>query len=388
MADTAASRSNTRTRPLKTRSILEAAWEDQPLLLAEAQHLLELSEPADLEALRETADAVRRRQAGEKDFFYRESGSLFLTNRCELRPALYPYYDQPQGAVGSVWTIDDIDARIERLRAKRCRRLYVSHGGYSPQLPIAGLAEGPPLKTLARLLRYFCDHAPELRLAGFSPDEIDFLSIISDRDPRYILEMLSDHGLTELGGQGVEILSDVVRRRISEKKASVARWLEIAAVCCRINLPLLASIEMGPLETPRQRALHLERMRRFISEHPGAFRLVQPRMWPRLPAAFAGEGATPSACRTIDRFKMTAVLRLFLGVHVRDQALCWSPDTRRAEAEEALSWGANGPGDTDAMDYPLFLSGEAAPGVREGGLATADFLEIIANVGGTPVALV
>lgn len=356
MLSSQSSESKPPVKALNTRSILDAAEDGCPLSPAEALHLLALSRDEDLNRLRQVADVVRQRQAAEP-VGYEVGASLFLTNLCEMAPALYPYPRQ-LGEVGAyTLTIDDIDATLELARSRQARQLGLSGGGFCENLQIPGLDAPNLLKTWARVLSHIWEQYPELSVQGFSPDEIEFLSVVNNRDERYILELLMDHGLTTLDSYGTEVLVDSVRSRISPKKATVKRWLDIVAMAGALGLPVLARAELGPMETLAERVRHLSVLKGFLEKHPSGLLRLVPQMWRKLPVAAI---PTPgmSLLQARDRFKFSAVSRLFLGHLLPEQTVFWLPD-REGEAQEALSWGANHFGRTDGLAYHHFLTGEA-----------------------------
>lgn len=242
--------------------ILDKALDGREISGAEALTLLQLTQEDDLHHLREVADTVRARQMGDS-VHYGVGCSLYLTNLCELSPCLYPYPRASGDAGAWMLTIDDLDAQLEIVRYGDIPRLSLSGGGFWPYLQIRGLEAPTVLKTYVRLLAYIQEHAPTLSIGGFSPDEVEFLCIVSDRSERYVLEVLADHGLKRLGGQGTEILVDPVRQAISPRKATVKRWFEIVSAAHHLQLPVEAALETGPLETSQQRIRHLEQLRAF-----------------------------------------------------------------------------------------------------------------------------
>lgn len=371
---------------LNTSSILDAATDGRALSPVEALHLLNITKDEDLAALRQAADEVRKRQVGDA-VFYSTASSLYLTNYCELAPVLYDYPRQPGDPNGFVLTIDGIDATLERAVAQQIQQLAVSGGGYWSPLVIPGLEEPTVLKTYARLMSHLREHAPGLAVIGFSPDEIEFLCIVSNRDENYVLEMLKDLGLRVLGGNGSEILVDSVRQRISPKKASVKRWFEIVSAAKALELPVQAKLEAGPMETLQQRVAHLERLRKYLkSETESAFQVfgsLIPQMWTRLPAALMGPDSPKPQVSPEDRFKLTAVMRLFLGDVLPDQQVFW-PSSGVNEAQDALQWGANGLGATNALADLAFLNGtRTLQPLQE--FSESDFRRLIEETGRTPV---
>lgn len=339
---------------LKPRSILDAAEDGRELSTAEAAHLLTLTQDDDLTRLRQVADTLRKRQTGEA-VLYETGTSLFLTNLCEMAPILYPYPRKPAETGAYTLTIDDIDATLELAHARQLRTITVSGGGFWEGLSIPGLEAPNALKTCMKLLRHIQERYPTFSIRGFSPDEIEFLCILNDRSERYMLDLLMDHGLSVLMGFGSDVLVDSVRVKASPRKATVKRWLEITATARRLELPVIASIEAGPLETVAERVRHLDVLRRFLRKHPGTFSRIIPYMWTKPPSQPTATPGLPFTSHT-HRLKLIAVTRLFLGEAIPNQQVCWLPD-RMEEAQDALSWGANHFGSTDSLAYHHFLTG-------------------------------
>lgn len=354
MFDPPSKESTTTVKVLNTRSILDAAEDGCALSTAEALHLLELTREEDLNRLRQVAETLKKRQTEEK-VRYEPGVSLFLTNLCEMAPILYPYPRQIGQKGTYTLTIDDIDATLELAQARQVQRVTLSGGGFCSMLSIPGLEAPHALKTYTRLLGYIREKYPQMVIQGFSPEEIEFLCILNDRSERYTLELLMDHGLKALDTFGIDVLVDSVRAKVSPKKATVKRWLEIAAMARQLELPVIARIEAGPLESLSQRVRHFEVLRRFLEKHPGTFSKLVPQMWAK---PIIQPVPTPGLAYTnhSHRLKLIAVSRLFLGSLIADQQVCWLPD-QVEEAQAALNWGANDFGCTDSLAYYRFLSG-------------------------------
>lgn len=371
---------------LNTHSILDAARDGKVISPAEAVHLLQLTRDEDLLALRQAADEIRQRQVGEA-VFYSNAFSLYLTNYCEFYPTLYDYPKKAGDERGFALSIDGIDEILERALAQSAQQLYVSGGGAWSSLRIAGLEAPTLLKTYAKVLSHVRERAPGLELTGFSPDEIEFLSIISNRNERYLLEMFHDLGLRGLGGNGSEILVDEVRQRISPKKCSVKRWFEIANLASQLGLSVQAKIEAGPLESLTQRVSQLERLRQALKTArdtgQALFNVLVPQMWTRIPTALSPREVLSPQIRPEDRFKLTAVMRLYLGDLLPEQQVFWTANGVH-EAQDALTWGANGLGGTNALDYLSFLAGTPPLRLRNE-FNQSDFKRLIEEMGRTPL---
>ena len=90
-----------------------------------------------------------------------------------------------------------------------------------------------------------------------------------------VLAELAQAGLGGLPGGGAEILDDGIRRRISRKKISSARWLEAMEIAQSLGLTTSATMVIGFGETVEQRLAHLERYRdhqdRAKADHGNGF---------------------------------------------------------------------------------------------------------------------
>ncbi len=235
------------------------------------------------EGLWQCADAFRQRQTGsgeEKDFVTcGVSTSLFLTNLCEMKPAFAAYPRSPGDPDAWILTIDDIDATLEQAIALACAhplQVSLTGGGYWPPLFIPGLEHAEVLRTYGLVLSHIRTRSPEALITGFSPDEIEFLHIVSGRSAGYVLDFLRDHGLDQLGGWGTELLDDAYRLRVSKKKASVKRWTDIAKLAHQRKIPVVARLESLPVDSRALRMKHLLVLRQLASTHHDLFSHFEP----------------------------------------------------------------------------------------------------------------
>lgn len=371
---------NKTSKALNSRSILDAALDQQVLSSAEAFHLLQETQEETLKRLRDTADEIRQRQTGDA-VLYTTGSSLFLTNLCEMASMECAYAESVSEKHAFVATIDDLDSCVETALREKNEQIYVSGGGFWPILQIPGMESPDILKTYASVIGYIHEKNPGLRIVGFSPDEVEFLSIISNRSIQYILEMFQDQGLSVLGGNGIEILSDALRQKISPRKATVKRWFEIAAMAYQLKLPVIAKIECGHQETLRDRVHHLDQFRNFLKKYPNAFPCLIPQyVFSSRMRTENSSGLNKTQSKHTERLKLTAVLRLFLGDVLPNQQVFWRPDGEN-EAQEGLQWGANMLGSTDALSYFAFLTGSQI----NHHFSESDFQRFSTEISRTPV---
>ena len=366
-------------KKLHTGDILSALLDGRELGAAETTHLLKIDADSELLQLRQAADELRQRQSGE-EVPYASQLSILLTNHCELDQMLHEYPREPGQKGAFILSIDDIDERLERARTRQVDQVYLSNGGFWADLQIPGFESASQFKMWSRLLDHIRERHPLLTLTGFSPDEIEFLRIIFDRDASYVLEWLKDKGLKGLGGQRTAILDDKVRNKISPKLARVKTWTDIAKAAAKREIPLTASIGYGHFETHAQQAAHLIKLRNFQRKHPGAFTLLTPQPYQSKGGKASEAAISPapsgrprnaiqpdpviSAIGTDPkaRRRMQAVCRLVLGADIPQQQVTWVlDDAAPQQAQESLQWGASHFGTTDALAWPAFLAGSKVP---------------------------
>lgn len=336
--------------------ILKTLLDGDTLSPEDATQLLEkATEPGEqfLVALQECAAEVKKQQGVEE----KEATSdipLYLTNLCEMQPTVYSYPRLEDAEDGFVLTIDDIDARIEAGLSRQADTVFI-HGGFWSAMRIPGLEAATLLKTHERLLKHLETHYPKLRVTGYSPDEIDFLRIVSDRSTAYILESFCDKGLRELSGHGADILKDDIREQIAPKKMRVQDWLETVAIAQRAGLAATATMTFGHKDNPADRAAHLQVLRDFLAHHPGAF------------CRFIPQVMNISLMPPEERFATIAVARMFLGDVLPDQCPYAHPDLS-GEFTTALEFGANHRGAPSDWADTAFLLGShqlEAPSANE-----------------------
>jgi cyclic dehypoxanthinyl futalosine synthase len=105
-----------------------------------------------------------------------------------------------------------------------------------------------------------------VQLNAFSPSEVHQMTLISGKSSYQVLSDLKSCGLYGLPGGGAEILHDDVRKRISPKKISASRWLEIMREAHALDLVTTATMVIGFGETLEHRIEHLIRLRDLQDE--------------------------------------------------------------------------------------------------------------------------
>lgn len=136
---------------------------------------------------------------------------------------------------------------------------FLLQGGHHPNLGIEFYEE-----TFKKLKSWF----PHLRLHALGPPEIVHISTLSNLGYRETLERLMAAGMDSMPGAGAEILSDRVRRIISNGKCLGEEWLEVMRQAHQLGLTTSATMMFGHIETIEERFDHLVRIRAVQAQKP------------------------------------------------------------------------------------------------------------------------
>jgi cyclic dehypoxanthinyl futalosine synthase len=180
------------------------------------------------------------------------------TNVCIANCKFCNFY-RPPGHPESYITDDATYRRkIEETLALGGDQLLLQ-GGHHPELGLA-YYEG--------LFRKLKEWYPTLRLHALGPPEIDHISKLSKLDYRTVLQRLRAAGLDSLPGAGAEILSDRVRRLISNGKCKTQAWLDVMRAAHQLGITTSATMMFGHVETLEERIDHLLLIRQVQAEKP------------------------------------------------------------------------------------------------------------------------
>lgn len=215
---------------------------------SEALELWELFEFTELASL---AQEVRFKQNPGRAVTYLIDRNINYTNVCNSDCSFCAFYrHNPRDPEAYVLSRDVIAAKVQEALDLGASRLLLQ-GGHNDELPYSFYVE---------LIEWLSSTFP-LQLNAFSPSEIHQMTLVSGKSSRAVLEDLKRAGLYGLPGGGAEILDDEVRRRISPKKISAQRWLEVMGEAQSLELVTTATMVIGFGETLEHRINHLERLR-------------------------------------------------------------------------------------------------------------------------------
>lgn len=337
-------------------AILNRALAGTDISPEEAVALLKQSESAAIAAIRQTADELRRRQAGEA-VTYIINRNINFTNICEQHCS-FCAFRRDDGEEGAFW----LDAgKILEKAADAVRQGATEicmQGGLNPQAKVVGSS----LSFYRQLVKIIKDEFPQLHLHAFSPQEVQFIAREDKLSYAEVIAALRDAGVGSMPGTAAEVLEDRVRRIICPEKLDSQTWLEIVETAHRLGLPTTSTMLCGHIETPEEQISHLAKLR--LLQQTAIDRQYPVRITEFILLPFVGEMAPAPLRRRVgrdqpvlaDTLLLTAVSRIFLGNWITNHQPSWVK-LGLAGATEALKWGCNDIGGTLMEEHITTMAG-------------------------------
>jgi len=305
----------------------------------EAAYLFECNEKRDIELIKNAADTVRNNIAGNK-VSYIINLNVNFTNICESICLFCGYRRSENDPDSFILNFDEFQDRLDSFVKDGISEVCLQ-GGLFSKIKIPGLKSTNVLDIYAELIEKIKSRYPEIHIHAYSPDEIEFVSLISGKKISYILEYFKDVGLDSMPGTAAEILDDGIRAIICPKKLNTAKWIEIIKLAHKLKIPTTSTIMFGHLESAFHRAKHLEILRNIQIETSGFTEFIP------LPIVatktLLSQKVTPLT--GIDRLKMLAISRLFFKNLIPNIQASWVKQGID-ETSESLDWGVNDVGGT------------------------------------------
>ncbi len=360
---------------VEIREILGRAIAGEDISTEDGIALLKVDTETDREAIRQTADALRQRQAGDT-VTYVLNRNINYTNICEQHCS-FCAFRRDANQVGAYWV--DWSGILEKAQeavALGATEICMQ-GGLNPEAKI----EGSSLAYYCKLVETIKAASPHLHVHAFSPQEVQFIAREDRLSLRTVLEALRDIGVGSLPGTAAEVLDDSVRRVLCPEKTTAAKWLEIVGLAHEVGLPTTSTMLSGHIETIEQQMKHFELLRSLqqqskVAGHTGITEFIL------LP--FVGQEAPKPLRRRVgrdqpilkDALLLTAVARIFLGNWIVNHQPSWVK-LGLDGATEALRWGCNDIGGILMEEHITSMAG-ATGGTCQ---SEADLISAIESVG-------
>jgi cyclic dehypoxanthinyl futalosine synthase len=309
---------------MKLRGILEKALSGERLHFEDAVRLLKES---DLLSLAYAGNAVCKAKHPEGIATFQIDRNINYTNICVNQCSFCAFYRKKEQPDAYVLSHEEIEEKVdEAIRLSGTQVML--QGGINPDLGLAYYRT-----MFSRIKKKF-----RVRIHSLSPPEIVHIADSEDMTVSGVLRELVDAGLDSLPGGGAEILVDRVRQRISQRKISSERWLEVMEEAHALGLKTTATMMMGTVETVEERVEHMQRIR-DLQDSTGGFLSFIP--WTFQPGNTSLGGRPVSS---VEYLKTLSVSRLFLD-NVENIQGSWVTQGKDI-GQLCLAFGANDLGST------------------------------------------
>ena len=180
------------------------------------------------------------------------------TNVCVANCKFCNFYRIPGHPEAYITDIETYKRKIQETFDLGGEQLLLQ-GGHHPELGLEYYVN--LFKTLKELF-------PNLKLHALGPPEIVHIAQLGNYTYEYVLSELIKAGMDSMPGPGAEILSDRVRRIISNGKCSSQEWLDVMKVAHQLGLTTTATMMFGHIETIEERIEHLILIRDVQQQKP------------------------------------------------------------------------------------------------------------------------
>ena len=315
----------------KLESVIDKINSGQRISEKEA---LILFEDADLLALGEFADNIRKRLHPDNIVTFVVDRNINYTNICINKCSFCAFYRNQADKDAYILNDEEIYKKINEAITLGATQILLQ-GGLHPEFDITFYEN--LFKKIKEKFR--------IQLHALSPPEVYHIARQSGLSIKETITRLKTAGLDSIPGGGAEILVDRVRKQVSPKKINSKEWAEVMIEAHELSLPTTATMMFGSIETNEDIIEHLSLIR-DIQDKTNGFTAFIP--WSFQPGntklGSKGQGARAFNTTGVDYLKVLSISRIFLDNFKNIQA-SWVTQGAKI-AQVALRFGANDMGST------------------------------------------
>jgi FO synthase len=246
-------------RPEFLQALRHAEKDPSGLSDADALTLLSAGAGAEIEALAELADGLRRDAVGDV-VTYVVTRNINFTNVCYTGCRFCAFAQRRTDADAYTLSLDQVGQRAEQAWSVGATEVCMQ-GGIHPDLP------GTAYFDIAAEVKR---RAPDLHVHAFSPMEVVNGASRTDLSIRDWLSAAREAGVDSLPGTAAEILDDEVRWVLTKGKLPTATWLEVVTTAHDLGIPTTSTMMYGHVDKPEHWVAHLKLLAR-TQERTGGF---------------------------------------------------------------------------------------------------------------------
>lgn len=276
---------------MKTAKILAKSLSDR-ITFDEAVFLCK---EAELLSLAKAADAVCKKKHPEGFATFQIDRNINYTNICQNQCSFCAFYRKKGHPEAYVLSREEIENKVAETIELSGTQVMLQ-GGINTDLKIDYYTN-----MLAGIKEKY-----NIRIHSLSPPEIVHIAESAGISVSEALKELIKAGLDSLPGGGAEILVDRVRQKISPRKISSSKWLEVMEEAHNLGLKTTATMMIGTVETIEDRVDHLQKIRDLQDKTGGFMSFIS---WTFQPGNTVLGGKPVSS---IEYLRTLSVSRLFL----------------------------------------------------------------------------
>jgi FO synthase len=301
----------TKLRPEFATALRHAESDPAGMTDADALVLFEALPGAEIDALAQLADDLRRDVVGD-EVTYVVNRNINFTNVCYTGCRFCAFAQRRTDADAYTLSVDEVGSRADEAVAIGATEICMQ-GGISPELPASAYFD------LAKEIKR---RQPSLHLHAFSPMEVVNGAARTGMSIKDWLVAAKEAGVDSLPGTAAEILDDEVRWVLTKGKLPAATWVEVITTAHQLGIPTTSTMMYGHVDTPKHWVAHLKLLARLQSETGGFTEFVPlPFVHHNAPIYLAGL-ARPGSTRREDR-AVHAMARLLLHGRIDNIQTSW-----------------------------------------------------------------
>jgi cyclic dehypoxanthinyl futalosine synthase len=204
------------------------------------------------------ANELRKKQKPDGKVTWQIDRNVNTTNVCVANCKFCNFFRVPGHPESYITDIETYKTKIEETLQYGGDQLLLQ-GGHHPELGI---------EFYENLFSELKQLYPHLKLHTLGPPEIVHISTLSKLTYAETIQRLKKAGMDSLPGAGAEILTDRVRRLVSNGKCSSQEWLDVMHEAHKQNITSSATMMFGHVETIEERFEHLVKIREVQSRKP------------------------------------------------------------------------------------------------------------------------
>jgi cyclic dehypoxanthinyl futalosine synthase len=221
------------------------------------------------------------------------------TNICATRCAFCAFCREPGDQEAYTLAPDVLVERVGKAHARGATTVLLQ-GGHNPAIRLSDWL------TYIRAIRSGC---PAIHIHPFSPAEYVFMARTEKMPVEEVLQAVYAEGVRTIPGGGAEILSERVRRKVANAKATTAQWLAVCEKAHHIGFRTTATMMYGHVETDEDIVAHLMQLR-ALQDRTGGFSAFIP--WSFKPGGSPLSRRVPVQAHPARYVRIIALARLVL----------------------------------------------------------------------------